>query len=289
MLSLCINTVHSLLAISSEEIDDEDDDSHCRRNILLKGYSGLKMFAGDVKKPMNVVESVCVKKDSDEKGFVRSSGGSVMEAMSFCTESLGFESSDQLEEEGIDRKDEETTSRSLISRSRSRLRRTRLENDRKTEKIKNMVFPPPLSSLNQDGQPSFYLKSIRNDGRLQIKQARINRPEIETHRLHASRQNGRLTLHLIQPLPVQAEAKQSALPVQAEIEESVDVAVSGEEIEDRVLVEESAEDNKGEEEKWKFVLATSGGGGESYRRCYDLTHHILPSRRNNWVNSLGVF
>ncbi|KAI9125449.1 hypothetical protein K1719_004065 [Acacia pycnantha] len=54
-------------------------------------------------------------------------------------------------------------------------------------------FPPPLSSLNLNGQPSFFLRLIRKDGTLTLTEVRIHRPEI----LWAWRHDGRLILHLI--------------------------------------------------------------------------------------------
>lgn len=57
-------------------------------------------------------------------------------------------------------------------------------------------FPPPLSSLDSNGQPSFILLPVRKDGRLQLSQVRIKRPEI----VYAARQDGRLRLYLVPDL-----------------------------------------------------------------------------------------
>ncbi|KAI9124170.1 hypothetical protein K1719_005470 [Acacia pycnantha] len=54
-------------------------------------------------------------------------------------------------------------------------------------------FPPPLSSLNLNGQPSFFLRLVRKDDTLTLTEVRIHRPEI----LRAWRHDGRLILHLI--------------------------------------------------------------------------------------------
>lgn len=54
-------------------------------------------------------------------------------------------------------------------------------------------FPPPLSSLNGNGQPSFILVPVRKNGRLQLSKVRIKKPKI----LYATRQDGRLKLFLV--------------------------------------------------------------------------------------------
>ncbi|XP_052731206.1 protein FANTASTIC FOUR 3-like [Vigna angularis] len=64
--------------------------------------------------------------------------------------------------------------------------RTKLAEDRGN-------FPPPISSLNELGQPSFIFVPIRKNGRMQLNKIRIRRPEI----LHATREDGRLRLFLI--------------------------------------------------------------------------------------------
>jgi len=54
-------------------------------------------------------------------------------------------------------------------------------------------FPPPISSLNMLGQPSFIFVPVRENGRMQLIKVRIRRPEI----LCATREDGRLRLFLI--------------------------------------------------------------------------------------------
>lgn len=55
-----------------------------------------------------------------------------------------------------------------------------------SKKVKK--FPPPLSTFNRNGRPSFYLRSVRSDGRLELTEVKIDRPEI----LRASRDDGQL-------------------------------------------------------------------------------------------------
>ncbi|KAF9618286.1 hypothetical protein IFM89_000921 [Coptis chinensis] len=242
MLSFCINTVHSLLTLSSLEREPEyehERDSHCQ-NIL----SGLQTLTKDSQKPVNVLQSVTIKKN--EMGFIDgvlgNSACSVMEAMNSCTESLGIESSDQLEE------DVDIDEKRLVLRSR--LKRRRMVDDRRSEDVKKKIFPPPLSSFNEN----FYFKSMRNNGRLEIKEVRIDRkPDF----LHASRHNGRLTLHLIEPVHVPNVEKEE------ELKESVE---SVEEVKESV----------GNVERLRYYA--------SYRRCYDLTrYHNQPIWSNHCV------
>lgn len=56
-------------------------------------------------------------------------------------------------------------------------------------------FPPPLSSMGPNGQPSLFLKPLRKDGRFLLQEVKLPRHEC----LHAWRQDGRLRLQLVLP------------------------------------------------------------------------------------------
>ncbi|KAF5203803.1 Faf-like [Thalictrum thalictroides] len=173
--------------------------------------------------------------------------------------------------------------------------------DKRSEQVKNKIFPPPISSLNQNnGHRKFYLKSERENGRLQITVKKINRPEI----LRASRQDGRLTLHLMEPVSQieskeEAELKESEEELNGSNEELNGLKESERELNGLIesVVEEKVVDKKEKEievsangggggrasdEIWKFLLGN--GGGESHRRCYDLTHHHHHYRVPLWSN-----
>nr|XP_009769809.1 PREDICTED: uncharacterized protein LOC104220609 [Nicotiana sylvestris] len=64
---------------------------------------------------------------------------------------------------------------------------------RSNSEKKEKKFPPPLSSLNQDGKPNFFMRAVRKDGRLELTEVKIGRPET----LLASGQDGQLRLRLI--------------------------------------------------------------------------------------------
>lgn len=182
----------------------------------------------------NIFNDDLVKKDPGGLGFLDEVGGSVDGLMS-CTESLGFESSDER------RVDDDLGD---ISKTRE---------DFPTKISKRIVvrsevkkYPPPLSSLNRNGKPSFFLRPMRRDGRLELAEVKIKQPEI----LRASREDGRLILHLIQELEEDSEDE-------------------GKEIIENFIEEK-------EDEKWLFP--TTVGGGERFRRCHEAAtchyHHM---------------
>ncbi|KAK7397244.1 hypothetical protein VNO78_18411 [Psophocarpus tetragonolobus] len=145
-----------------------------QQNQFQQPLMGLGLATTDPHRSPNVLESAMLKpieKRSIDVGEVHSLGS--------CTESLGFESSDQiLKNHENDIYDHQICRRRIMkAEGRGKVR----------------SFPPPLPSLNRNGKPSFYLRPIRKDGRLELTQVRIHRSEI----LHASRHNGRLTLRLV--------------------------------------------------------------------------------------------
>ncbi|KAK4785596.1 hypothetical protein SAY86_002285 [Trapa natans] len=56
-------------------------------------------------------------------------------------------------------------------------------------------YPPPIPSISMSGKPWVCFKSYRHDGRFVLKEIRIPTKEL----LQASREDGRLRLHFIQP------------------------------------------------------------------------------------------
>ncbi|XP_038890873.1 protein FANTASTIC FOUR 1-like [Benincasa hispida] len=131
-----------------------------------------------IKPPLSPSPSSATRKDPRGVGFIEDVGGGVDGLMS-CTETLGFESSDER------LVNDELTTMEDGGGSTVRIRRRKVVEERK--------FPPPLTSLNQHGHPNFYLRPVRKDGRLELTEIRIERTEI----LRACRGDGRLRLHLI--------------------------------------------------------------------------------------------
>ncbi|KAK9292034.1 hypothetical protein L1049_019988 [Liquidambar formosana] len=273
MMTFCKKSVHSLLTLSTSK-DNGTIISPCRSRNLPSPVDGLSLIAvaRDAHRPANVVESsvvksrpttttststlfpitAAVKKDAGGIGFIDDVGGEVNGLMS-CTESLGFESSDERRtDEQIDEMNGD--SGEFCSTTRS----TTAERPRRKKKLvrrEAKKFPPPISWLNQNGQPSFFLRAVRKDGRLELSEVRIDRPEI----LRASRQDGRLRLHLICDDNIETE------DVKEEEEEEEDV----EEKVEQEKEEKIEEDKIGE---WVFP-DTNRSGGDGFRWCHELINH----------------
>ncbi|TKY52184.1 lateral signaling target protein [Spatholobus suberectus] len=142
-----------------------------------------------------------------------------IEGLMTCTKSLGFQSidiNDEIDDDDNNNDEDEDDCR----------RRMRLAEGRGN-------FPPPLSSLNGNGQPSFVLLPVRKNGRLQLSKVRIKRPKI----LYATRQDGRLRLFLIADQCVEDNAEE-----EEEEQELVD------DVEERMAEEEDEEDDEVVEE-----------------------------------------
>ncbi|CAK9171323.1 unnamed protein product [Ilex paraguariensis] len=112
---------------------------------------------------------------------------------SLCTEGLGFESSDDLE----DLKNEMNIDWPHYEEKTSNRRHSLPENicrDSKRSRTSGRAFPPPISCIGRSGWPWVCFKSYRHDGRFILKEIRIRTQDF----LHASREDGRLKLHFIQ-------------------------------------------------------------------------------------------
>ncbi|XP_050381233.1 uncharacterized protein LOC126798338 [Argentina anserina] len=196
-------------------------------------------------------------------GFLDEVGGG-KDGFVSCTESLGFESSDEImrvdDQVELDDEEVELSLMRLFEIKRSQWGRMR---DKRSVDKDNNKFPPPISSLNKNGHPNFYLRSVRKDGRLEITEVRIHRPEI----LRAHREDGRLRLHFIGHEEDTIEEEQE--------EEFEDEGVD---VEDINNVEEGKENVETEScvhdgDHWMMGVA----GGEGFRRCQDVagsSHHV---------------
>lgn len=140
----------------------------------------------------NLLDSTALKSKRDPGGigFVDEVGGCV-NGLTSCTESLGFESSDERQPEAGGADGGEV---SPPSRAPSRPERAWKVASADETKRSDRKYPPPLTSMRRDGQRSFILRPVRRDGRLELREVSISRPpEI----LEASREDGRLRLRLI--------------------------------------------------------------------------------------------
>ena len=276
MENVFITTANSSTALPS--------DSYYRSHDAVSTVGGLGFIAvsEEIRRPANVVESAAFKTAAPPKrdpggiGFIDEVGGGVDGLMS-CTESLGFESSDErrVDDEMKTCYDDEWRFKPLMVKSKWR---------NSGERREARKFPPPLPSLNHNGQPSFFLRPVRKDGRLELTEVRIDRPEI----LRASRQDGRLTLHFVQEEDDDGDEEE---PAQEEVEQYQEDEFEEEEEEDG---DEKDDDDEFEEEvvvaEWRLTAAS--GGGEGLRRCHELVvqqqhhhHHHLHGWRQPCVTS----
>ncbi|XP_077240048.1 uncharacterized protein LOC143880958 [Tasmannia lanceolata] len=128
-----------------------------------------------------------------------------LESLQLCTEGLGFESSGEVEDlktkSGDDwgNHEKEKDSDSKPSSENQHLNSRNLLNSAGggsfTRSKTNGSFPPPISCIGRTGKPWVYFRSYRHDGRFVLREIRIPTQEL----LHASREDGRLKLHFVQP------------------------------------------------------------------------------------------
>lgn len=121
------------------------------------------------------------------------------ESLLLCTEGLGSESSDDVDdllESGDDwrtcGKGKMETGRQLMYNRFNGNPRCCLDVNSSKNKRE---FPPPISSIGKGGKPWVCLKSYREDGRFVLREMRIPTQEL----LRASREDGRLKLHFVHP------------------------------------------------------------------------------------------
>lgn len=122
------------------------------------------------------------------------------EGLHLCTEGLGFESSDEVE--NLSERVDGWRNHDKVDP----LKYSHLDEDRNLRNCTNIVgagygfisstatgsFPPPISCMGRRRKPYFSLKSYRHDGRFVLREIEIPNHEF----LHALREDGRLKLHL---------------------------------------------------------------------------------------------
>ncbi|KAK8478932.1 hypothetical protein V6N11_034885 [Hibiscus sabdariffa] len=264
----CMRSVHSLLGLSNKDSPHPLLGSKCGLGLVFSneynpnvvGSSSLPLFNT---KP---VPSSPKKKDPCGMGFVDDTG-----VMS-CTESLGFESCNET------RVDDDPCTEFCEEETRDEWRnKKRVERRRSEDKKRNNKFPPPLPSLNQNGQPYFYLRPVRQNGRLELTEVWIHRPEV----LRAVRENGRLRLHIVN--------FDDCCKFHEDGEEDEAEELEHEEQEQEVHdlheeQEEEEEDGTKVEEIWKY-----GVNEEGSRRCQEMVNYHRHHHGINDHHSLHVW
>ncbi|KAL3518557.1 hypothetical protein ACH5RR_021146 [Cinchona calisaya] len=143
----------------------------------------------DIERPLdNKNERSYFPTSGHKKPYQHSDSFSSMnsESLSLCTEGLGFESSDDVEDLG-----KETSFD--INHQPVEERFCFCKNSKRSRTSKGS-FPPPISCISRTGKPWVCFKSYRQDGRFILQEIRFPTQEF----LHACREDGRLRLQLIQ-------------------------------------------------------------------------------------------
>ncbi|KAJ0979673.1 hypothetical protein J5N97_015147 [Dioscorea zingiberensis] len=177
-------TVHTLLGYPDPK--ELPINPHRSRAIPIPqpDATGLRVLAGEIPKPRNVVASSAVGSAPKPIAWIDPDPDDG-DGLGLCTECLGFESLDERVGGGDQGVEEIEKSDPGIGGEMARSRPRRA-----TEP----TFPPPLASLGgKDGRRSSFLKAVRTDGRILLTEVTIERPEI----LRASRGDGRLRLHFV--------------------------------------------------------------------------------------------
>ncbi|CAL9206275.1 unnamed protein product [Musa hybrid cultivar] len=158
--------------------------------------------------------------------------------LQLCTERLGSESSDDVddlvEEDGDDRGSDRWKEKQAVVGGGH-------PNNCSDVRTRTGGFPPPISSIGKSGKPWIYFKSYRHEGRFVLREIRIPTKEF----LHASREDGRLKLQLVHP--------DEEIPEGDEEEDDDDDDDEEEEEEEEDGEEAEEEEEEEEEEKTKAI------------------------------------
>lgn len=117
------------------------------------------------------------------------------ESLQLCTEGLGFESFDDVEDLKMEFDDDWKNNQNEKMRATRVIRGEGFPGEIKKMKNSDFQFPPPISCIGKSGKPWVCFKSYRQDGRFVLKEIRIPTQEF----LHSKREDGRLKLQFFQP------------------------------------------------------------------------------------------
>ncbi|XVF19698.1 hypothetical protein REPUB_Repub11eG0133000 [Reevesia pubescens] len=149
------------------------------------------------------------------------------ESLQLCTEGLGFESSDDVEDmknemkEEWESKEKKTSSINYTTKHTTTTTENLYGELRRSRASSVGAFPPPISCIGKSGKPWVCFKSYRQDGRFVLKEVRIPTQEF----LHACREDGRLKLQFVQPNDEILEEEELEEEQEEEEEEEDDIEV----------------------------------------------------------------
>ncbi|XP_022945206.1 uncharacterized protein LOC111449517 isoform X2 [Cucurbita moschata] len=144
---------------------------------------------------------------SSSHGRSNSFSSTNSESLQLCTEGLGYESLDDGEDlkGGMDEEEwqrEEEEEETLKKQIQNPIWKPGMIKRTKSANVDD--FPPPISCMGNSGKPWVGFKSYRYGGRFILKEIRVPTHEF----LHASRENGRLKLHILVPNKQTRDAKE---------------------------------------------------------------------------------
>ncbi|KAI9074438.1 hypothetical protein K1719_043632 [Acacia pycnantha] len=173
------------------------------------------------------------------------------ESLHFCTEGLGCESSDDMEDlkAGMDEYCWETKSE-IVSTKKKNLASKDSYGECRRSRIRGLEYPPPISCIGSTGKPWVLFKSYRDNGRFVLKEIRIPTREF----LYADREDGRLKLRFVMP---DDEFREEQNDEEEDDDDDDDAErIDGEEKDDGVVCMDEREENT---EKEKLNCARDQG------------------------------
>ncbi|KAG6678832.1 hypothetical protein I3842_14G101700 [Carya illinoinensis] len=193
-----------------------------------KSLSRDSFCAGSSSSSSSTTKYKCHHKSSDSFSSMSS------DSLQLCTEGLGFESSDDVEDMRSEMSEDWQNQEEKISTKKNHLPcEIQGGGEFRRSKISVGAFPPPISCISRSGKPQVCFKSYRQDGRFVLKEIRIPTHEF----LHACREDGRLKLHFVQPNDEILEEEDE------EEEEDEDEADGEEENEDNEYIDGKEDDD----------------------------------------------
>ncbi|KAK3205689.1 hypothetical protein Dsin_019735 [Dipteronia sinensis] len=174
MLSSSSSSSSSLFGLYPQSCYGLKPNNDNKRSPFLDSFSGN----------MKVNYSSCHNK-SDSFSSMNS------ESLQLCTEGLGSESFDDVE----DLKSEDWQNHEKKASITSHSATDNLCGDFRRSKTLGSAFPPPISCIGKTGKPWVCFKSYRHDGRFVLKEVRMPSQEL----LQACREGGRLKLQFVHP------------------------------------------------------------------------------------------
>lgn len=185
----------SLSSSSSSLVDLVDVDGSKRIPSLDSSATTPKMINDGFSSSVNSESSVhsfrytgCHKK-SDSFSSMNS------DSLQLCTEGLGFESSDDVEELRNEMTEEWQHKQGKVSITKHSPTTENVCGEFRRSRTSGGEFPPPISCIGKSGKPWVCFKSYRHDGRFVLKEIRMPSQEF----LHACREDGRLKLQFVHP------------------------------------------------------------------------------------------